>query len=602
MTCHTQSWKLKIFSILIVVTYCHGLQQKIGDECINKNGDVGFCQLKNKCTKDADLGTICNSEQITICCAKYISKNKPNSNSSYSHKDDQLPQSRFGSFSSFFHTPIPSQKPITNNDFLNHQKHNFIGYARPQNTDTVVKFVENRPHQYFEQDVITELLSNNNNNNNYNNQNLNIDDFNSDQTTRKNKIRQNNYNYETQRPNQYGNNKYTYYQITEKNTPNYTTQILNQNKNLNYYTSTQKLQKNLSLGNNDNNSQFSTNQTNYSNYEENKKLNQDTNYRQPTTNKLHSASTNDDFYFTTPKQRPIDNEKRISEIKCEEYSKSLTTTISVLPLSIDDTAPKPVLKEKCNSKSIELIVGGTKAELGEFPHMVAIGFRTASGDSWNCGGTLISEQFVLTAAHCIYSTLGNPVKVRLGELNLQKNNDGASPLEVLIDEIIVHPDYVSPSKYYDIALMRLDKIVRFNNHIRPACLYNNANIPSHKVTATGWGSIQYGDQSSEDLLKVDINIIDNAKCNQLYESEKKRKTLNRGIIDSMICAGDLAGGHDTCLGDSGGPLVIRSEKNACVFNLIGITSFGKSCATENSPGVYTRVSAFIPWIEKIVWS
>lgn len=87
---------------------------------------------------------------------------------------------------------------------------------------------------------------------------------------------------------------------------------------------------------------------------------------------------------------------------------------------------------------------------------------------------------------------GNPVRVRLGELNLQKNNDGANPVDYFVEETIVHPNYVSTSKYNDIALLRLNKKVELNNHIRPACLYNNDNIYSRKVTATGWGSIEYG--------------------------------------------------------------------------------------------------------------
>lgn len=87
---------------------------------------------------------------------------------------------------------------------------------------------------------------------------------------------------------------------------------------------------------------------------------------------------------------------------------------------------------------------------------------------------------------------GKPVRVRLGDLNLQKNNDGANPIEFLVDEIIIHPNYVSTSKYNDLALLRLDKTVKFNDHIRPACLYNNDKIYARKVTATGWGSIGYG--------------------------------------------------------------------------------------------------------------
>lgn len=80
----------------------------------------------------------------------------------------------------------------------------------------------------------------------------------------------------------------------------------------------------------------------------------------------------------------------------------------------------------------------------------------------------------------------------MGDLNLEKTNDGANPIEFLVDEIFKHPDYVSTSKYNDIALLRLDKKVKFNNNIRPACLYNNEKIYARKVTATGWGSIGYG--------------------------------------------------------------------------------------------------------------
>lgn len=83
----------------------------------------------------------------------------------------------------------------------------------------------------------------------------------------------------------------------------------------------------------------------------------------------------------------------------------------------------------------------------------------------------------------------------MGELNLENNNDGANPIEISVEESIVHPDYISTSKYYDIALLRLDKKVKFNNHIRPACLNNSTNISSHKVTATGWGSIEYGNRN-----------------------------------------------------------------------------------------------------------
>lgn len=100
---------------------------------------------------------------------------------------------------------------------------------------------------------------------------------------------------------------------------------------------------------------------------------------------------------------------------------------------------------------------------------------------------------------------GNPVRVRLGELNIQNSNDGANPIDVVISEIIVHPDYVSTLRYNDIALLRLEKKVKFNNHIRPACLYNNDNIYSPKVTATGWGSVAFG--NLQHLTIIILNII-----------------------------------------------------------------------------------------------
>ncbi|KAL4121868.1 hypothetical protein QTP88_014291 [Uroleucon formosanum] len=608
----------KAIGVLIFVNYCQALEQEIGDECTNKNGIVGFCQYRSNCQRDNDLGAICNSKRTIICCAKNVLRNK-HFVSSNDQKEDRSIQPSLGFNPDFFHAPVLQPNPITNINFFNRQKQNtpnFVGNVLHQSSNTM-EFVEDRPYQNYEQGVVIKPNKNrptpisptneygfysSNNKPNSNNENIM---YGTGLTTN---IPQNYYNYpnyETQRPvsqNQ-NNNKYQS-SVTQRpnyNQPHQEIYESNPNNNPNYYTTTKKPQRIYSSENNENNSPLPNRQINHSTYEENKKPSQN-NYHKTSSSILFPDDLTDTKFTTTTKKyyeyetNPSENNKQ-----CDEYSKALRTTVSVLPLSID-TASKPVSIEKCDSKSVGLIVGGTKADLGEFPHMVAVGFRSGSQTSWNCGGTLISEQFVLTAAHCTHSTLGFPERVRLGDLNLQTNNDGAHPVEFLVDETIVHPDYIKTSKYNDIALLRLDNKVQFNNYIRPSCLYTNDNINySQKVTATGWGSIEYGDRSSDHLLKVDLNLINNRQCGKLYEAESKTRTLNRGIIDSMLCAGDLAGGHDTCLGDSGGPLVVKSEKNACVFNLIGITSFGKLCATENSPGVYTKVSAFLPWIEQIVW-
>ncbi|KAI5747039.1 hypothetical protein M8J77_010447 [Diaphorina citri] len=303
-------------------------------------------------------------------------------------------------------------------------------------------------------------------------------------------------------------------------------------------------------------------------------------------------------YRPSPTKKP--QRKTISELKCEEYSKPYTQTINALPLSLDPDV-LTINVGKCDRNAQALIVGGQKSELGEFPHMAAVGFRTGRGGiSWNCGGSLVSEKFVLTAAHCTDSSLGKPVSVRLGELNLVRNDDGASPENFKVVQVYPHPDYRSNVKYNDIALLRLDRTVEFSNSIRPACLYTSETTSMPRAIATGWGTVGFGDRSSDVLLKVGLNFIDSQKCASLYRSEQS-SSLHKGIVDSQLCAGELQGGYDTCLGDSGGPLQVTSDTNQCIYKIVGVTSFGKFCGEKNSPGVYTRVSSFIPWIESIVW-
>ncbi|PSN56822.1 hypothetical protein C0J52_02704 [Blattella germanica] len=272
---------------------------------------------------------------------------------------------------------------------------------------------------------------------------------------------------------------------------------------------------------------------------------------------------------TTRKRHPQFSQ-RISEEKCEEYSKLAVEPAIALPLV---PTPDPVRIDipKCDFSSLELIA--------------ALGYQVGANIEWKCGGTLISDFYVLTAAHCT-PTKSPPRLARLGELNLKRNDDGAEPRNYLIVDIKRHPEYKPPAKYNDIALLKLDRRVEFNDFIRPACLYTRDDFTEKK---------------SDNLLKVAISIIDNKVCNSLYELDGASRELSKGIIHSMMCAGELAGGKDTCQGDSGGPIQITRPNNQCVYSIIGITSFGKFCAAKNSPGVYTRVSSFIPWIEDVVW-
>ena len=166
-----------------------------------------------------------------------------------------------------------------------------------------------------------------------------------------------------------------------------------------------------------------------------------------------------------------------------------------------------------------------------------------------------------------------------------------------IKEFITHPEYRISSTYNDIALVELDEAIFLSSNIRPACLWTKNAIPSGPLTVTGWGTISFGGPTSEHLLKADLSIVDQEACIKSYG---KKKRFEKGIIASQICAGDHAGEKDTCQGDSGGPLQLKEPKSS-MYHIVGITSFGKTCAGINSPAVYTNVYSFLPWIDSIVW-
>ncbi|KAL1394705.1 hypothetical protein pipiens_011769 [Culex pipiens pipiens] len=285
----------------------------------------------------------------------------------------------------------------------------------------------------------------------------------------------------------------------------------------------------------------------------------------------------------------------ISAKKCIEYMRLATPT--TIFSSLKPNAEVVQKKSKLCSNDNNLIVGGEAAKLGEFPHMGAIGYRNPDTGrvEFRCGATLISERFVLTAAHCRNA---DAVVVRLGDLDLESEADGADPRDFEIEEFIKHPEYTSRTKYNDIALVRLATPVQINSRIRPACLYQSKEIRQQKLIATGYGAMENFGSNANQLLKVVLDQYTQEACQQAYANDGR--PLSRGIVDSQFCAGYEPGGRDTCQGDSGGPLQVRDEQDSCRFYVAAVTSFGKFCGTS-TPGIYTRVGAYLGWIEQIVW-
>jgi len=227
------------------------------------------------------------------------------------------------------------------------------------------------------------------------------------------------------------------------------------------------------------------------------------------------------------------------------------------------------------------IVGGHETKEHEYPWQVGLVY--GDGQPPFCGGTLISDTHVLTAAHCTEDEIATGFSVLLGEHNIA---DGKSN-RVDVAEIINHPNYDSQTLDNDFSILRLSNPVTFTNEVSPACLPADMSNTYAGVTATvtGWGDLSTGGPSPDVLQEVDVTVTTNAECNNAYGGE---------ITKNMICAGDQ--GKDSCNGDSGGPLVAPENSRQAV---IGVVSWGSEyCALEGFPGVYARVTEQMTWIQE----
>ncbi|XP_034627936.1 plasma kallikrein [Trachemys scripta elegans] len=236
-------------------------------------------------------------------------------------------------------------------------------------------------------------------------------------------------------------------------------------------------------------------------------------------------------------------------------------------------------------KPDDRVVGGTDSFPGEWPWQVSLQVKLST-QRHLCGGSIISNQWILTAAHCI-DNLENPNiwRVYAGILKLSEINEDTPVFKV--QEIIIHPQYVIAETGYDIALMKLDKPMNFTNLQSPICL------PSKEETNTiytncqviGWGYTKEQDQVQDILQKATIPLISNEECQTRYQQDR--------ITDKMLCAGYREGGKDACKGDSGGPLSCKHEE---IWYVVGITSWGEGCARPEQPGVFTKVAEYADWI------
>ncbi|XP_014285098.3 venom protease, partial [Halyomorpha halys] len=255
----------------------------------------------------------------------------------------------------------------------------------------------------------------------------------------------------------------------------------------------------------------------------------------------------------------------------------------------------PMLDNRCRKNLLisRFVNGGTEAAPRTHNYMVLIGYGEIK-KQWQCGGSLITARYVLSAAHCSNPSLIGPARwARLGELDISSTSEDAKPVDKAIIERIPYPKYTDKELYHDIALFKLDSDVAFNRYVLPICLHTMRAITSEEATVVGWGRTGFIEATSEKLLEADIRIYNDTECKRL-NSATAWTPLGHNA-DQMICAGVPGGTKGTCQGDSGGPLVIR-ETGMCIRTQLGITSFGSPCGNPDSLDVYTRVSNYISWI------
>ncbi|KAG1695914.1 Clotting factor B [Nymphon striatum] len=260
-------------------------------------------------------------------------------------------------------------------------------------------------------------------------------------------------------------------------------------------------------------------------------------------------------------------------------------------------------KRQTSTEGVQYIVGGRTSEDDAWPWMAAIYTVNGGQRSFICGGTIISDRHILTAAHCFKTSsrqteIRGEYLVRVGVTDLSDFNAG---FEFGVKKITLHEGFNPPSFYNDIAILEVDgHTMDVDPSAHPICLPKEHAEHDHLefkiATLLGWGTITFAGRDSKKLNEVDVPVTTNAYCNESYAGLKHLRSYPNGITSNIICAGYRSGGKDACQGDSGGPLMMLDDSRQ--WTLQGIISGGFQCARPGFPGIYTRVSAYTDWIVK----
>lgn len=233
------------------------------------------------------------------------------------------------------------------------------------------------------------------------------------------------------------------------------------------------------------------------------------------------------------------------------------------------------------------IIGGTDVPNGKYPFVVALLDKRNGGSAYNqqfCGASLIDQDTVLTAAHCVKGNVATNLRVTVGRTVLDSTQGQIRN----VSRINIHPSYNPTTEANDVAVLKLSSAVTGIKPIRlPATTNNSFETAGRSLTVAGWGNTiaqpaggSAGSSYPQRMREAQVPVVSDATADRIYGNY---------IPSLMVAAGKT--GKDTCQGDSGGPLFARvSTSTGVVYYQVGITSFGAGCGASGYPGVYSEVN------------